>query len=870
LRKALLATLVALLVTVPAAMLNAPVQASPGDRYSGTHFGAGNLPPGCENDVPVGQQLADGVVAEDNVCHHMRTGMNGLDSPEVDVLVMVPVSPTAERDMRIMRQAVDMWEGGIDYLADEMHLGWLAQGMNFHVTVDYVDPAGEGGEFTTYPIVDPEIVIIATNPVGGAGIGIDPFQDDPVLPCHGVANPFDFEQWENLPGFDRHHEARTGTYVEDCGGSGGNVCFAINGAIDPAPETIDFFSIFDLVAHEFGHCLTVGHVGDGLEGSWGKLPSNDIMAYSTDPPGLHKCVSTLDVEGVAVRMSQFLDVNSDGAVDGDDLILANDQVGAGGNAFQVQHPRDHLYASSTGSTMDCPQPDMGLVPGPRTDWSPTPVASKRPELTITSPADGATSPDGAVSVTGVVERVSLAEEEVPPPPGPTGSYDDADDDGKTPLTEITSLGVAVTATTVEATMHLADLWPSGTPASTTGYIIAIDAQEFGSYVLDPSGAPTTSDRTAGKNLPAGTSTWDVAAKSVTFHIPKTYLAAAGVTSPYVVTSLTTIGATGDGLIADHAPEGASGVNVADAASVVGVGVVGSPIAARASTVTVEHEGEFSTADSQAATSELPEDQRATSHHYTLNVPDVSDVEVTLTWTDVTGGTDLDVVATGAADSGSAGASANTANPRENFTLHEIKGTLDLRVDPYLVVDPVAGTSYTLKAVIRTQGVDTDRDGVSDRVDACPTEAGNGFNGCPTEYVRLYVDGALAGQQAVNTLAGPDDFAIPATLSEGTHQLRVDWDDHGTVTASRAITVTRQTPAPDADRDGVADGVDNCPQQPNADQADLDHDHLGNVCDDDMDGDGYTNDRERAKGTDPADASSHPGKKGGGKNAVTVR
>ena len=178
--------------------------------------------------------------------------------------------------------------------------------MDFHVTVDYVDLEGDdGGEFTTYPIVDPEIVVIATNPVGGVGIGIDPvdfvFTDENFVPCHNIQNPFDFEYWENLPGFNDHHQERTGTYVEDCGGAGGNICFAINGAIDPAPGKIDVFNLFDLVSHEFGHCLTLGHVGDGAEGAWGVVPTNDIMAYSSDPPGLNKCVSTLDVEVVATR-----------------------------------------------------------------------------------------------------------------------------------------------------------------------------------------------------------------------------------------------------------------------------------------------------------------------------------------------------------------------------------------------------------------------------------------------------------------------------------------------------------------------------------------------------------------------------------------
>lgn len=100
------------------------------------------------------------------------------------------------------------------------------------------------------------------------------------------------------------------------------------------------------------------------------------MAYSADPPGLNKCVSTLDVEGIALRMSRYLDVDGDGKLDGGvedgaDVLLANDLTGHAGDPFQIQHPRDHLYASSTGSPEDCPQPDLGLVPGERTNWNPT-------------------------------------------------------------------------------------------------------------------------------------------------------------------------------------------------------------------------------------------------------------------------------------------------------------------------------------------------------------------------------------------------------------------------------------------------------------------------------------------------------------------
>lgn len=45
---------------------------------------------------------------------------------------------------------------------------------------------------------------------------------------------------------------------------------------------------------------------------------------------------------------------------------------------------------------------------------------------------------------------------------------------------------------------------------------------------------------------------------------------------------------------------------------------------------------------------------------------------------------------------------------------------------------------------------------------------------------------------------------------------------------------------DTDSDGVVDSVDNCPNNSNADQANLDNDAYGDVCDDDMDGDGTLN------------------------------
>ena len=49
---------------------------------------------------------------------------------------------------------------------------------------------------------------------------------------------------------------------------------------------------------------------------------------------------------------------------------------------------------------------------------------------------------------------------------------------------------------------------------------------------------------------------------------------------------------------------------------------------------------------------------------------------------------------------------------------------------------------------------------------------------------------------------------------------------------------------DQDDDGIFDSEDNCPETPNADQADMDEDGYGDACDSDIDGDGIVDDEDR--------------------------
>jgi endonuclease G len=70
-------------------------------------------------------------------------------------------------------------------------------------------------------------------------------------------------------------------------------------------------------------------------------------------------------------------------------------------------------------------------------------------------------------------------------------------------------------------------------------------------------------------------------------------------------------------------------------------------------------------------------------------------------------------------------------------------------------------------------------------------------------------------------------------------------------------INGNNPPLDTDADGVPDDTDNCPFTVNADQANFDHDSMGDVCDTDDDNDGVSDTDEAAAGSDPHNAASTP-------------
>ena len=147
------------------------------------------------------------------------------------------------------------------------------------------------------------------------------------------------------------------------------------------------------------------------------------------------------------------------------------------------------------------------------------------------------------------------------------------------------------------------------------------------------------------------------------------------------------------------------------------------------------------------------------------------------------------------------------------------------LDPFTVTvtDDLDGTTEQIISIMVT-GTDTDGDTIYDPSDNCPNTANNNQSDIDNDQVGDACDPDIDGDGTDNAF---DAFPNDSTESS------------------------------DSDADNVGDNADNCINDANADQANLDGDALGDVCDPDMDGDGVFNVVELRFGgneTDNTDAS----------------
>ncbi len=199
-----------------------------------------------------------------------------LDTTVLDIVIVPPVNAPNDQTGAASRLAVQAWMDGIRALG----ASWLADNLTMNIYVVGEDiPSVDA-------IPDPEIIVTSASLTLTNGIGLEPVQAG----CYELGQLVDQEL-----GGHEHNGNRI--FAQRCAETK-FTCFAINVG---EPENI---AMQDLIAHEVGHCLGIGHVGDARDFKARYAPIADIMSYQNNPEHVH-CVSNLNVrtlEGVYAHL----------------------------------------------------------------------------------------------------------------------------------------------------------------------------------------------------------------------------------------------------------------------------------------------------------------------------------------------------------------------------------------------------------------------------------------------------------------------------------------------------------------------------------------------------------------------------------------
>src|SRR4051794_3958715 len=168
--------------------------------------------------------------------------------------------------------------------------------------------------------------------------------------------------------------------------------------------------------------------------------------------------------------------------------------------------------------------------------------------------------------------------------------------------------------------------------------------------------------------------------------------------------------------------------------------------------------------------------------------------------------------------------------------------LDVNEQADLDSDGVGDRSDDCRSIANPSQADLDHDGLGDPCD--PDRDGDGylntsdaFPDNPAEHLDTDGDAIADGTDNCRTAGNPTQTDADRDGIGDICDTDRDGDGFDNTTDAFPDDPTQHA---DADRDGLADPLDNCPAVANATQADLDGDRTGDACDSDRDGDGSAN------------------------------